>query len=314
MDKPYRLSSGYAQQGLEVDYRDLIKTQAQVDPTLVDDVTAGGNTTITNIFNTSPGASVFIASGPSHASGLVPDPGSTAGTTRFLREDATWVAGPDPFDIISRYKKRKLFMPDSTPGQITGYGGTNPGTFATGTGSPGFGTYFNGVDEYFVSYTTGDTSGNEAGMRQTTNSNYFQNMDSISFHITTGSAITSQRIWLVIYDAGGGEIGGGDTGGGEMIGWRYSTGVPDTNWQCVTSTVALGVSVTDSGVAVAANTEYKLTTRRTALGTAAFYINGVVVATKNAPLSSAGRIDLVLRTLTAASRTVRVGNVEVIGL
>lgn len=33
---------------------------------------------------------VFGASGASHAAGGVPDPGSTAGTTRFLREDATW--------------------------------------------------------------------------------------------------------------------------------------------------------------------------------------------------------------------------------
>jgi hypothetical protein len=32
----------------------------------------------------------FGASGASHAQGLVPDPGATAGTTRFLREDATW--------------------------------------------------------------------------------------------------------------------------------------------------------------------------------------------------------------------------------
>jgi hypothetical protein len=30
------------------------------------------------------------ASGASHAAGMVPDPGATAGTTRFLREDATW--------------------------------------------------------------------------------------------------------------------------------------------------------------------------------------------------------------------------------
>jgi len=30
------------------------------------------------------------ASGGSHAAGLVPDPGSSAGTTHFLREDATW--------------------------------------------------------------------------------------------------------------------------------------------------------------------------------------------------------------------------------
>lgn len=34
---------------------------------------------------------VFVASGASHAPGVVPDPGSSAGTTRFLREDATWV-------------------------------------------------------------------------------------------------------------------------------------------------------------------------------------------------------------------------------
>lgn len=35
--------------------------------------------------------STFVASGASHAIGLVPDPGATTGTTKFLREDATWV-------------------------------------------------------------------------------------------------------------------------------------------------------------------------------------------------------------------------------
>jgi hypothetical protein len=34
----------------------------------------------------------FVASGGSHAHGLVPDPGSSAGTAKFLREDATWTA------------------------------------------------------------------------------------------------------------------------------------------------------------------------------------------------------------------------------
>ena len=33
---------------------------------------------------------VFVASGASHATGLVPDPGVTAGAIKFLREDATW--------------------------------------------------------------------------------------------------------------------------------------------------------------------------------------------------------------------------------
>lgn len=34
----------------------------------------------------------FVASGASHARGTVPDPGVTAGSTKFLREDATWAA------------------------------------------------------------------------------------------------------------------------------------------------------------------------------------------------------------------------------
>jgi len=36
----------------------------------------------------------FGASGANHAPGLVPDPGATAGVTRFLREDGLWLAPP----------------------------------------------------------------------------------------------------------------------------------------------------------------------------------------------------------------------------
>ena len=36
--------------------------------------------------------SVFVASGASHAAGLVPDPGASAGSTKYLREDGTWTA------------------------------------------------------------------------------------------------------------------------------------------------------------------------------------------------------------------------------
>src|SRR4051812_26779097 len=32
----------------------------------------------------------FVASGASHAPGFVPDPPATSGTTKFLREDASW--------------------------------------------------------------------------------------------------------------------------------------------------------------------------------------------------------------------------------
>jgi hypothetical protein len=39
---------------------------------------------------------IMVASGASHAPGAVPDPGATAGTTKFLREDATWATVTSP--------------------------------------------------------------------------------------------------------------------------------------------------------------------------------------------------------------------------
>ena len=45
-------------------------------------------------YQTPPTATVafMVASGPDHASGSAPDPGAVAGTTKYLREDATWAA------------------------------------------------------------------------------------------------------------------------------------------------------------------------------------------------------------------------------
>lgn len=56
---------------------------------------AGGNAN-GGVAGTLPGpdVAVFGASGASHAVGAVPDPGSSAGTTHFLREDATWATIP----------------------------------------------------------------------------------------------------------------------------------------------------------------------------------------------------------------------------
>lgn len=46
--------------------------------------------------NNAPG-SVFGASGGSHSTGLVPDPGATAGTTKYLREDSSFQIPPFQF-------------------------------------------------------------------------------------------------------------------------------------------------------------------------------------------------------------------------
>lgn len=81
---------------------------------------------------------VLVASGTSHAAGIAPDPGASAGATRFLREDATWatpsgggapggvadsvqtsdgaggLAGNDKF----LYDQRHVFLGDPTLGGI----------------------------------------------------------------------------------------------------------------------------------------------------------------------------------------------------
>lgn len=52
-------------------------------------VDKAGNATFAGTINVAA-MPVFVASGASHAAGAVPDPGAGAGTTHFLREDATW--------------------------------------------------------------------------------------------------------------------------------------------------------------------------------------------------------------------------------
>lgn len=53
-------------------------------------LTGGGDLTTNRIF----GIDDFLPSGPGSARGAVPDPGAVAGTTKYLREDATWDVPP----------------------------------------------------------------------------------------------------------------------------------------------------------------------------------------------------------------------------
>ena len=66
-------------------------------------LTAGGNVTLTpdatnrkvTIAAKDTTYSTFVKSGSSAAAGLVPKPSTTAGTTKYLREDGTWAVPPD---------------------------------------------------------------------------------------------------------------------------------------------------------------------------------------------------------------------------
>lgn len=88
---------------------------------------------------------IFIASGGTHAPGLVPDPGATSGTTKFLREDATWQvpAGSGSLEV-----KETDGTPDVTGvsiiqvsnGTLTNNGSGNVSITTGGGGGGGSGT------------------------------------------------------------------------------------------------------------------------------------------------------------------------------
>jgi len=77
----------------------------------------------------------------------------------------------------------------------------------------------------------------------------------------------------------------GDTPTGDYAGFRYSTNVPDTNWQCITNNNS-GIGVTDSGVAVSTNEVLLSVTYNTIAATPScrFYINRNLVAVRTASL------------------------------
>ena len=72
-------------------------TAGTINATTVNATTVNGAVNASSIATGTIGAArlpVFGASGGSHGQGAVPDPGATPGTTRFLREDGTWIAPP----------------------------------------------------------------------------------------------------------------------------------------------------------------------------------------------------------------------------
>jgi len=72
------------------DYVDISRILFATAPIQIDGTTSGdlGSNRTFSILD-------FVGSGASHARGIVPDPPAVAGTTKFLREDATWAVPPD---------------------------------------------------------------------------------------------------------------------------------------------------------------------------------------------------------------------------
>jgi hypothetical protein len=167
------------------------------------------------------------------------------------------------------------------------------------------------ADGPFRRYDTGATSGNTAGFNFN-NGGLIQTrwQPQLITKLKTASVITSQRIWLGCFTIGAPSV---DDPAVHGFGFRYSTAAPDTNWQAWTNDSSGGGTITDTGVAVSADTVYHLAVIATS-SSIKFYIstdNGVTFTlvathTTNLPTSSQG-MDYMLdvRTLTAAVRSVK---------
>jgi hypothetical protein len=88
---------------------------------------------------TSSGGSmaVFVASGSSHAPGIVPDPPATAGTRKFLREDASWTEPPVMVGSGASHAPGYVPDPPATGGTTKFLREDGTWTVPPGTGGPG---------------------------------------------------------------------------------------------------------------------------------------------------------------------------------
>lgn len=138
-----------------------------------------------------------------------------------------------------------------------------------------------------ITYTSAAaTSGRVAGIAQAGSANLYANNPVFIARAKVDSFATGNiRTWIGTSDN---DPSGSDAPGATNIAaFRYSTGIPDTNFQCIVNDGAGSPTATDSGVAADANIHlFKIAFTS---GHAKFYIDGALVAdvTSNLPTGSA---------------------------
>lgn len=118
-------------------------------------------------------------------------------------------------------------------------------------------------------------------------------------HVKTGSSITNCTFWAG-FKLTNTPVSTTDN---DEVFFRYQNGT-DTNWQCVSDVANAGPTSTDSGVALAVSTDFRLWVTVGSDGTATFFINGTPVHTTGVLTAAAAFIPYV-GVLSATNATVK---------
>lgn len=190
-------------------------------------------------------------------------------------------------------------------------------TAAITTSGAGGAAVHDGVTGHFVQHTTGATSGNTGGWLTGSNDEFrLQNTGDCTFVMRTGGDISSTRLWVGVFS--GGPSGSDDPAATHLLGFRYSTGVPETTWKaCSKDGTTLNPS--DTLVTVAIDTTYYFRIKATSTTSVDFYLgtsstNLALVATKTTNLpttTTALGFAMQITTLTNAARAIRCQKMEV---
>lgn len=337
--KPYRLTSGYDQQGIELDYRDIIRIQAQLTPEQFSDVSLNGNPSTKQFIVSAPGlasplttkgdiwtysttnarlgvgadtkvlvADSTQATGLNWASNVAGVPLTTKGDlltdsgSALVRvgvgsrdqvgmiadaDNTNGVRWSDKFWVPQKFRRYAYTQSQDGVNTLVHTGWSSSATLngqSTSADSDGM----------YVGFTTATTLNSLAGFESSlaaggslTRADY---LPSFSLVIKTGplsTDIQNVRLWFALNNFLGGTIHLSDTPNDYILGWRFSTSASDVNWQCITFNNTAH-TISNSNVAVASNTQYKLSVVMTSSSNANFYINDNLVATSTTNLPAAG--------------------------
>jgi len=189
----------------------------------------------------------------------------------------------------------------SASGAITTQNGTFAAVGATAT------------EEQLARYTSGAVSGNDAGFASNANPGPWSPIRNLygTFRVRDNNAdLTNQRFWLGFVDSETDAIFNGDTPGTahNLAMFRFSSVVPDTNWQCVTGNASAQTTTNSSTVADTNFHVYEIQ-MNTSIPNVVFKIDGTTVCTNttNLPGSTLLSIVGVVTTQTTAAKVLDAG-------